>query len=99
MNHQQNQEILPIVATLCEAANIIVSDGLCTAREDDPHRFQTLHREFDQGLARRRMVVDFLPGGQLRIATELHGLQGGQPYAVEVSALTVQGPVESREAH
>lgn len=94
-----NNQILPVVATLCETAEIVIADGICRAREDDVHRFQTLHREFDQGLARRRLVLDYLPAGRIRIASELHGLKGGNEFSVEVSALVVQGPIEAKEAH
>ena len=86
-------------AALCFAAELVIADGAAHARQDDPHRFATLAREFDDGKARRRLVVDYLAGGQVRISTLLHGTERGEPKVVELFSTVVQGPADCGAAH
>lgn len=89
-----NQELENVaVATLCQAAEIVMTCGAQYARADDPHRFASLPREFDGGKARRRLVLDYLAGGQIRIALQFIGTQGGEERAAELFTTIVQGPV------
>lgn len=80
-------------AALCALADVVIGEGAELARQDDPHRFGTLAREFDGGTARRRLVMDYQPGGLIRIALELHGTRDAAPHLVELFSTTVQGPV------
>lgn len=91
MNHELEAAA---VATLCQAADVVITCGAQYARADDPHRFASLPREFDGGMARRRLVLDYLAGGQVRIAMQLIGKQGGEERVAELFATTVQGPVD-----
>lgn len=83
---------------LCSAADLCITQGLAHARADDPHAFVTLHRQFEDGKARRRMVIDYLGAGRVRVALELHGTHAGKAHAVEVFATIVQGPIDPVEA-
>lgn len=80
------------VNALCHAAELVIEAGAEFARADDPHRFATLPREFDGGKARRRLVLDYLAEGRIRVALQLIGTQGGEERAAELFATTVQGP-------
>jgi hypothetical protein len=86
-------------AALCFAAELVIADGVAHARVDDPHRFLTLAREFDDGKALRRLVVDYLAGGQVRISTQLHGTERGEPKVVELFSTLIQGPADAGVAH
>lgn len=59
------------LAAFCASAEAIIADGVEHARADDPHKFNTLVGAFDQSEVRRRLVIDYLPGGQVRIALQL----------------------------
>lgn len=74
------------LAAFLEGAKAIIVDGVAHSRADDPHKFATLVADFDAA-ARRRLVVDYLAGGQIRIALEL----SDETRTVEVFATTVQG--------
>ncbi|MEO8022095.1 hypothetical protein [Polaromonas sp.] len=74
------------------SAEAIIDDGLHHARQDDPHRFHTVGREFDGGKARRQLTVDYLPEGRMRLALVFIGTRAGEDRAVEMFATTVQGP-------
>ena len=80
------------VAAFCESAQYIIADGVEHARQDDPHRFATLPAEFDNGKAMRRLVVDYLSGGRIRIAQQFVGTKGGEEKVVELFSTMVQGP-------
>lgn len=90
MNHELEAAA---VATLCQAAEIVATCGAQYARADDPHRFASLPREFDGGKARRRLVLDYLAGGQIRIMLLFIGTQGGEERVAELFSTLVQGPV------
>jgi hypothetical protein len=79
---------------LLEAADVVIACGAQHARADDPHRFGSLPREFDRGEAARRLVIDYQTGGRVRVAMELHGLQGGEHRVAELFGITLQGPVD-----
>lgn len=72
-------------------AEAIIDDGLAHARQDDPHRFQTLGREFDGGVAMRRLAIDYLQNDRMRVALQLIGQRDGEEKVIEVFATTVQG--------
>ena len=82
------------VNALCNSAEATISYGVEFARADDPHRFATLPSAFDGGKARRRLVLDYLDGGQVRIALQFLGMQAGEERVAEVFAFTVQGPTQ-----
>lgn len=88
-----NTTIDQAMAAFCRLAEVVITEGICDARADDPHRFATVPAEFDQGRAMRRLAVDYLAGGQVRVALQLLGSQRGAPHAVEMFSITVQGPV------
>lgn len=81
------------VDALCHAADAAIAAGVQYARSDDPHRVASLPREFDDGVARRRLVMDYLPGGQIRIALQFTGTLDGEARVAELFAFTVQGPI------
>lgn len=85
-------EIVNYLPVFFASAEAIIDDGLQHARDDDPHRFATIGREFDGGKAVRRLVVDYLPDDRMRIAMVFIGTQGGEEKVVEVFSTTVQGP-------
>jgi hypothetical protein len=89
----------PVIAEFCECAELIINEGLRRARSDDPHRFNTLHTEFDQGKARRQLAVDYLAGGHLRIALVLIGMSGGEEKIVQLFETIVQGPPATGATH
>lgn len=74
------------------SAEAIIDDGLQHARQDDPHRYRTMGREFDGGKALRRLQVDYLSGDRMRIALVFIGTKGGEELAIEVFSTIVQGP-------
>ena len=78
---------------LCHAADAVIACGVQFARSDDPHLVASLPREFDDGKARRRLVLDYLPGGQIRIALQFTGTLDGEARVAELFAFTVQGPI------
>lgn len=78
------------LAAFFPAADAIIDNGLDFARQDDPHRFATLGREFDDGRALRRLVVDYMPDDRMRIALVFIGTEGGEEKMVEVFSTTVQ---------
>lgn len=80
---------------LLHAAAAAITEGLDFARRDDPHRYSTLSRDFDDGQALPRLTVDFLPAGQVRVGLVLHGARDGQPHDVGVFCTTLQGPPEA----
>jgi|GEM_PF-4832355 len=82
------------LAALCASAEVVIAEGLAFARSDDPHRFASLPRDFDGGKARRRLVLDYLPAGRVRVALQLIGTQAGQERAAEVFATVLQGPID-----
>lgn len=73
-------------------AEAIISDGLHHAREDDPHRFHAVAKEFDGGKARRQLIVDYLAEGRARVSLLLIGTKGGEEMVIEMFATTVQSP-------
>lgn len=79
-----------LFAALCQAADAAIAAGLAYARADDPHRFATLGRQFDGGRAVKRLVLEYLPGGQVRVAMRLDGTSAGDHAAVEVFSTTMQ---------
>jgi len=83
-----------VIATFCQAADIIISEGANYARRDDPHAFGAVARGFDDGRAAFRLVLELLPAGRRRIALQLTGTQGGQERALELFSTLVQGPVD-----
>lgn len=85
-------DITQHLAAFFPAAEAIIDNGLAYAREDDPHRFATLGREFDGGRALRRLTVDYLPEDRMRIALVFIGTNDGEEKEVEVFSATVQGP-------
>lgn len=78
---------------LCHAADAVIAAGVQYARVDDPHRVASLPREFDNGMARRRLVLDYLPAGQVRISLQFSGTLAGEDRLAELFAFTVQGPI------
>jgi hypothetical protein len=98
----QPQQVPPlgaVVEAFCSAAEYIVNDGMRFARDDDPHRYATLPREFDDGRAVRRLQLDYISGGRIRIALLLIGTSGGEPKTIEVFSTMVQGPVNDLPGH
>jgi hypothetical protein len=91
MNHEHEAAAL---AALCHAADIVATCGAQYARKDDPHRYALLPREFDGGKARRRLVLDYLARGQIRITLLFIGTQGGEERVAELFSTLVQGPVD-----
>lgn len=85
-------EIVHHLPAFFASAEAIIDDGLQHARDDDPHRFATIGREFDGGKALRRLAVDYLPDERMRISMVFIGTQGGEEKVVEVFSTTVQGP-------
>lgn len=80
------------LAAFFMGAEALIDDGLHHARQDDPHRFHTVAKEFDEGKARRQLVVDYMTEGRARVSLLLIGTQGGEERAIEMFATTVQGP-------
>jgi len=78
--------------TFFTSAEALITDGVSHSREDDPHRFKTLGREFDGGKAMRRLTVDYLANDRMRIALSFVGTEDGEAKEVQVFAFTVQGP-------
>jgi hypothetical protein len=99
MSNQQTPPLGAVVEAFCGAAEYIITEGLQFARADDPHRFATLSREFDDGRAARRLQVDYLTGGRVRIAQLLIGTSDGEPKTVEVFSTMVQGPISDAPTH
>jgi hypothetical protein len=87
------------ITVFCQSAEFIINDGLAFARVDDPNQFHAVHKHFDQGKARRRLVVDYLAGGQLRIALVLIGTRDGEERIVQMFETLVQGPQAPGAAH
>lgn len=87
------------VDALCHAADAVIACGVQFARVDDPHRVASLSHEFDGGQARRRLVIDYLPGGKVRISLQFIGTLDGEDRAAHLFAFTAQGPVSDAEAH
>lgn len=85
-----------VLTAFCSTAEIVIADGIEHARADDPHRLATLHAEFDQGKARRRLQLDYLGGGQIRITQLLLGTYNGEPKVIELFSTLVQGPHDAR---
>lgn len=77
---------------LLEAAETITTEGVEHARRDDPHRFSTLPGEFDDGKARRRLVIDYLGEGKVAVGLEFVGTREGEPIALQVFGTVLQGP-------
>lgn len=73
------------------SAEAIIDDGLAHCRADDPHRFATLGREFDDGRALRQLRVDYLPDERRRVSLVFIGTEDGEEKVVEVFSTTVQG--------
>ncbi|MBL0919367.1 MAG: hypothetical protein IBJ14_11735 [Hydrogenophaga sp.] len=78
------------------SAETIIDDGLAYARVDDPHRFATVGEQFDDGKARRQLVVDYMTDGRARVSLLLVGAKAGEEVAIEMFATTVQGPSVGR---
>lgn len=87
-----------IINVMCKAAALVVVEGMEFARKDDPHRFATLPRDFDDGQACQRLALDYLPGGQVQVTLTLTGTHAGEAREIEVFRTMVQGPVDT-EAH
>ncbi len=85
-------DIQKAIDVMCKAAAIVVSEGIEFARTDDPHRFATLPAEFDRGLARQRLVLEYGPAGQVDIVLLFAGAWRGDEHVVELFRTTVQGP-------
>lgn len=81
------------VDALCHAADAAIAAGVQYARVDDPHKVASLPREFDGGMARRRLVLDYLDGGRIRIALQFTGTKDGEDRVAELFSFTVQGPI------
>lgn len=95
MNTEHHPTELPLeqhMAMFFASAEAIIYDGMIHARQDDPHRFKTIGREFDNGKALRRLTVDYLQGDRMRIALVFIGTHGGQEKVIELFSTTVQGP-------
>lgn len=78
------------LSALLNAADAVVSDGVAHARQDDPHRFATLPREFDEGVAMRQLVIDYLANSEMRVSLHLVGYRAGKAHVVQVFATTVR---------
>ena len=72
------------------SAEAIIDDGLTRCRADDPHRFATLGREFDDGRALRQLRVDYLVDERMRIFLVFFGTEDGEEKVVELFRTTVQ---------
>jgi len=70
----------------------IVADGLGHARQDDPHRFARLAKEFDEGKAVVRLMVDDLNDGKIRVTQLLIGMHGGKRRVIQIFSTLLQGP-------
>lgn len=94
-----DQKAMDAIQILLEAADAVIADGVSHSRSDDPHRFATLHKEFDDGRARRRLVIDYAGSGTVRVSFHLSGTQQGEPIVCEVFGLNLQGPVPKAQEH
>ena len=80
----------PIFAALGQAADAAIDAGLAFAYADDPHRFSTVAQEFDDGRAVRRLVLEYLAGGRVRVVLRLDGRKAGDLHTVELFSTTLQ---------
>lgn len=92
MTHQELEAAA--LAALCHSAEIVATFGAQFARADDPHRYASLPREFDGGKARRRLALDYLADGKIRVTLLFIGTQGGEERVAELFSTLVQGPVD-----
>lgn len=83
---------------LLHVADALLAAGATHARSDDPHRFATLHREFDGGACQPRLVIEYRADGRVSIRAELHGQQRGEDFAVLLFGVTAQGPAQPQAA-
>lgn len=82
-----------ILGALLDAGELVIGDGIDFARQDDPHRLATLHREFDGGKARRQLRIDYMADGIVSVSLVLLGTKQDEPFEVALFTTIAQGPL------